>query len=306
MHKEKQHFDALLEGLTELEFIQLFIHNGLENYLNEAMLRNAKPLDLYWFWIRMTHGGRFPHPKDVKPPTFIFRVGMEECPVANVPLKKYGLVRITYMELGSYIWHLFITQFQKMAFRKPLFKEEEERWLQPLWDILDQVKLENIPLVVAKPERKATEVFVKKETVILDVADMEDIARIAPPCISSCLNAKRFVYNNEAVRLIPILQEAGVPFDTLSRWMERKNAAYPHEKTAYKDADARRQYTLLWNAKRGRQYCANIVGDTLAGKSNVLTCPFAREPDHKKACAPEEVNEFKGPDVLIRRRIKRK
>jgi len=308
MQREKHHFEQALQDFTELEFTQLFMYNGLEEYMDEAMIKKVETLDLYWFWFRMTRGGQIAHPKHVKPPTVIFRVAMEECPVPNLPLHKYGLVHLTYKELGAWVWQVFTSQFQKLAFRNPQLQEEEDRWLKPLRDLMQTVNLATIPVPknpTQKDERPKVVPF-KGEKAALDLPDMEDLIKIAPPCVANCMKAPRFVYNNEAMKLIPILQEAGVPFETLANWMERKNAAYPHQSVSYKDADARRNYTEIWQKKRGLQFCGNIITDTLANKTNVLTCPFAHSAEPRKMCSPDEKYEFKMPGTLITRRLPKK
>ena len=302
MQKEKHDLEGALQNFTETDFIRLFIYNGLENYMDGAMTQDVEREDLFWFWFRMTRGGQLEHPKNTKPPTVVFRVPMEECPVGNVPLQKYGVVHLTYKELGAWLWQVFVTQFQKMAFNKPILRDEEERWLKPLRDRLEKIDKIHISTPPAPPHPPLS----SSSASSLVVEDMEDLIKVAPPCVANCMTARRFVYNNEAVRLLPILQEVGVSFEAVSAWMEKMNQAYPHPTTRYKDANARRNINIIWEKpKRSKQSCSYIVQDTLDAKSNTLTCPYAKSNNPTAQCSPDERFPWFAPSTIIRRKLKR-
>lgn len=305
VEKEQQELKKALQNFDEMDFMRLFVYNGLKTYMAEAMVQEVETDDLYWFWIRMTRGGQSEHPKDCSPPKYIFRVPMEECPIVNLPLHEYGLVHLTYKELEAWILQLFVTQFQQMAFQKPIPREEEERWIKPLRDILEKTDLnqrKTIPVPIA-PSFLLQNQFPSTST----VTDIEDIIKVAPPCVANCMSAQRFVYNNEALRLIPILQETGVSKDIVSAWLEQQNAKFPHPTVRYKDANARRGWITMWDKPKGyKQRCDYIIKDTLSKNPNALTCPFANAEDPQAQCASDQKFPWKAPSTVISRRLRAK
>ena len=283
MTKEKMCFDEHLQGLGEEDWIRLFEYNGLSEYMKEAMIDKPTNEDLYAFWRRSETK------VSQSPPTRIFKVPLEECPpsLRNMPIYSYGLVHLTYKELHPWLWHVFVTQSQKLAVKKWDYYAEEDRWLQPLHDIFDKVSFQEIK-TISKYK------WENDKLVALD-ADIEDILSVAPPCVANCMSAQRFPSYDQRLRLLPILQTAGVSKERVVGWFERKNAAFP--KSGHTTTKSRFDYDSLWNAKRGPTYCGNIVRD---GSPNNLQCPYGGD---KRACAPDEREGFRGPHELISMRI---
>lgn len=316
---EKERFDHLFANMTERDVLQLFINNGLEEYMNEAMAEEPTVEDLYWFWVRYSHPPAL-RAGGCKPPTIIFRFAAEECPIP-LPIYRGGVVHITYKEVAAWAWHNFVTQTQLLAFRNPTFPEEEWRWLSLLHNLLEG---RDIWPMVPKQERvskanpyrtnmgsapmMAPAAAAADGDFLFENVDMEDLAMHAPPCVSACMTAFQFPKHEQRLRLLPIFQEARIPAHTVFAWFEAKNAAYPHPNTAYPDAKARFNYETLWNAKRGKTYCANIIRDTLSkgNTGSILTCPYAQLADPKAACAPHERIGFNAPHNLIKRYLGRK
>ena len=310
MAKEKTCFEEhLATCVGEQDFLDLFEHNGLKEYMDEAMIKKPTNQDLFAFW-RRTHSS-----KGNEPPSIIVRVPLEECPpsLVTLPIYSYGLVHLTYKELPLWLWNLFVTQAQKLAVRKCDYYAEEDRWLEPLHDMFDNVTIQEMETATRLAERhrhKNDQVYAsafstseRKEVdwVTLDV-DIEDIAEVAPPCVAQCISAQRFPSHEQRKRLLPILQTSGLTQERVFAWFERKNNAFPKNGVAYKDAKARFDYVGLWKAKLGPTFCGNIA-KSMHGGSEFLQCPYG---GNKGMCAPEERTNFAGPHDLIQRRAKLK
>lgn len=331
---EKARFDELFANMTERDVLQLFANNGLEEYMNEAMMEDPTPVDMYWFWRRYSapppappKGGPgnlpldFPPPPaggSPKPPTVVFRVAIEECPI-QLPLQGRGLVHLTYKEVAAWVWHLFVTQTQQLAFRGLTLPPEESRWIdlldnlmegRDLWPYVPKIervsdshpyrRMTTGPMLLLQQQHQEGADFTFTNV------DMEDLANNAPPCVSNCMRAAQFPKNDQRLRLVPIFQESHISQADTFNWFEAKHAAYPHP--AYANAQARMDYVGIWNKKRGKTYCANIVRDTRAGNNAAthLVCPHAHLADYRAACAPGQRVDFSGPHNLIKRYLGRK
>lgn len=306
MAKEKLCFEEHLGGLGEEDWVQLLKYNGLEEYMNEAMVDKPTNEDLFGFWSRSTHppqGGGLS-----TPPSIIFKVPLEECPpsLRTMPVYTYALIHLTYKELHPWLWHLFLTQSQKLAVKKWDYYSEEDRWLSPLHEIFDKVTIGEINALAANAAKyykphggSGNTTYInhrgeEREPAVLDV-DIEDILAVAPPCVAHCISATRFPLYQQRIRLLPIFQTAGIPKERVMRWFERKNGAFP--KSGHSTLKSRFDAEALWNARRGPTFCGNIVRDA---SPNTLHCPYAGD---KRACAPDQPRDFAGPHDLIQRRI---
>lgn len=290
MRKEKERLFAKFEPLDEIDLLRLLADNGLKDYMNEAMVEDPTHLDLYWFWVRN-------HALNLAPCTAVFRIPLEECPTifTGMPLYSRGLIHLTYTELPQWLWHLFVTQSQKLA-EKRLDFSAEERWIKMLHDIWEKAPA---PSQVVHPRMQDN----RKSDIPALNADIEDLLRVAPPCVGNCMKAARFPENKKGLALVPILQEAGISQSIVFNWFETKNASFPHETVVYKDAKSRFPYEWIWNARRGPTYCKNIIKNT---STTHMLCPYANQPNYQQLCSPDERFPFSGPHTLIKRRLKYK
>jgi hypothetical protein len=290
MRREQTVFEKELMNLSEQEYLELFRFNGLEQYMQEAMVKTPTQKDLYSFWCRYSNLS----PPTPPPPTVVFRVPLEEYPFSmnQMPVYSYGLVHLTYKELSTWLWNLFVLQSQKLAVRKCDFYREEDRWLIPLHTILSKSDFNS--------SSSYSSSFDSSNTNVLENIDIEDILSVAPPCVSNCISAPRFPPHVQRKRLLPILQTAGVSRELVFEWFEKKNSAYPKPESKNMGAKARFDYEALWKAKRGPTHCNNIVREQ---GHDTLRCPYGGD---KSACAPDEYVKFSGPHDLIKRRMERR
>lgn len=300
MAKEKTMFDKM-RGMSEKEWLRLFSFNGLNEYMNDAMLKDPTPLDMYWFWIRYRG-----HSHPPAPPTAVFRVPVEECPqhTSDMPLYPFGLIHLTYMELSEWLWSIFVAQSQKLAFKRIDFYEQESRWLYLLHELFDDIETSELEFKRQAQSMNSNVytpyVYTPPPPGSFDLVDIEDVIQIAPPCVKGCMEEQRFPENQRRVPLVAILQTTGVVSQaSVFRWFEAKNAAFPHTTVGYKDAKARFNYEYLWNQNRGPTHCKNII------RGGGLVCPFAHMANYQEACSPGETTQWSGPHNLIRRRVRK-
>lgn len=292
MRREQMVFEKELMNMSEQEYLELFRFNGLEQYMQEAMVKTPTQKDLYSFWCRYSKS-----PTPPPPPTVVFRVPLEEYPFSmnQMPVYSYGLVHLTYKELSTWLWNLFVLQSQKLAVKKCDFYREEDRWLIPLHTIFEK----NSDSTYFNSYSSSSSSDLRNPNVLENI-DIEDILSVAPPCVANCMSAPRFPPHVQRKRLLPILQTAGVPRERVFEWFEKKNSTYPKPESKNMSAKARFDYEALWKAKRGPTHCNNIVGER---GHDTLRCPYDGD---KSACAPDEPSKFSGPHDLIKRRIERK
>lgn len=298
---ERTQFDAVFDAtITEADVLNMFICNGLEKYLNEAMIEKPTTEDLYWFWNRWNQVSI-----SYAPPTLVFRVAAEECPVP-LPLHRRGVVHLTYKEVGAWAWHCFVAQTQKLAFRKVAIHERDEHWVDVCQTLLDGK--DAWPYVPKRSvfQRPTTLITGDAQKIHMENTDIEDLANAAPPCIANVLNDPSFPTHGARDELLKVFQSCGVSQTVAGQWFEQRNMQYPKMPKPYPTGKARFDYDNLWAKQFRVKKCETIVRDTQLDITGALHCPFAHSENYQQLCAPHEQMPFSGPHNLIRRGLGRR
>lgn len=289
---------------SEETVLKMLMDNGIEEYMEDAMLTAASPVDRQCFLTRWPGAA---------PPDFMLRVPMEELPadmVTAFALHEGGLARISYKDVPHWLWQVYTVQTARVvAF--PLAPEAlSETQIPDLLDEMARIVARYYIQHVSEPKKKArgTIAYDAPDAAGVDL-DQGELADLLPPCMRAIATAPQFPRDQERLWFLVALQTAGVSSETLFAWFEAKNDAYP---AAFRDAKSRWNYEYAWRVGYGFRSCELIIADTKAGKEHVVLCPFAQGAkgldieDYKVQCAGPGAQPFSGPHNLIRRALYRR
>jgi hypothetical protein len=284
----------------ESSVLSLLATNGLDAYMDDAMLVQASPRDRQRF-LRA-------HPASC-PPVYVFRVPMEEmCGHTSkhlFDLHPGGLYHISYQDVEDWLWSVYCVQTMQLVSEPPAYADDHVAELASWTLAYFEEHAEN----AAKAPHLGSSFSSRFET-SFHVAT-ESLEQFLPPCLLAIARAPRFPKHFERFRLLKALQTAGVGADDVFAWFEAKHAAYPRAGTA----KARFNYETAWHATQyGPPMCSTIIGDTLAKRVDMPLCPYvgaAHLADVEdavlgcKSSCSAGGRPFSGPHNLIRRALYR-
>jgi hypothetical protein len=314
---ERRRYEKLFAPfqVSEARLIELLVLNDLYDYMEEAMMVDATPLDRQLFYVR--------HSTDTPPPSVVFRVLLEDVPselALHLPLYTHGLVHLTYKDIFPWMWQCLETQQLKMQCAT-VNKLYDERILKDAQHV-DAFIQNNLSWI----RRKAQETFkiriIESQYMAPSGEEATDVDKAGllnamPLCFRNVMTQKSFMKHQQRWPWLLTLRKAGVSKQSAVEWLEHMNELYPHQTHNYATLKARFDYDRLWDYKKDDAcYCGNMVRSAVQQNQNEIQCPYVHEQaldiedmlgTVKLACARSrnDTRYFSGPaDVISRNLVK--
>lgn len=234
MGMERERLERMFEPYwkSEIDALELFVRNDLNDYMDSLFVTDATPLDRQCFFMR--------YGPEVEPPTVVFRALMEHVPedlLVTLPIYNDlngdlgGVVHLTYKDLFPWIWQCYRIEHMRSLMERatedaqrdyPLLIMQEaactnvfiekharkiKQWASSAWKKnRDQRHLMAWSSSFGMGEitdRRTGQVREAKQ-----VADMEDLLLLMPPCFLNVMTQPFFLKNGQRWPWIMTMREA--------------------------------------------------------------------------------------------------
>ena len=274
---EKTRFIKQFDDINEKWIIGLLIHNNYSKQMLSDMSVTPTLHDRKRFYKSF--------PSLSKPPTVWFNIPLIEVPsIENLKVYKGGFVHISLLDVKYWLWDK-VCDIAGKTKTNMIRSQRNKKPLLLLTQFDDIIKYINLTILKKKKENR-----------IEITVDIEDLAEMLPKCTRQYITNNRYPTYDERPQLVSTLQEGGVSFETIEKFLIAKNAKYPNDQSILK----RWNYKKYFDKNLKPKYCNTLLGGGECpyngSKHKCLDEFIEKWPQHKKSA---NVKYLSGPHKWI-------